>query len=161
MRRDDTPVFSVIAWSGTGKTTFLERLIPELKRRGLRVAVVKHDAHGFDMDREDKDTGRLSAAGADVAAIFSAEKAAFIENRPLTAEEVVGRIRDADVILTEGCKTGPWRKIALLRAASGKPLPLPAEDCFAIVADVAVDTDRPLFALDDAAGIAELIVRNL
>jgi molybdopterin-guanine dinucleotide biosynthesis protein MobB len=73
------PSFSVIAWSGTGKTTFLERLIPELKRRGLRVAVVKHDAHGFDMDREDKDTGRLSAAGADVAAIFSAEKAALLK----------------------------------------------------------------------------------
>ncbi len=157
----DIPVFSLVAWSGTGKTTFLEKLIPELKKRGLRVAVVKHDAHGFDIDREDKDTGRISAAGADVTAIFSGDKAAVIENRPLTAEEVVGRIKNVDVIITEGCKTGPWRKIALMRAASGKPLPVSEEDCFAIVTDTAIQTDKPLYGLGDAAGVADLIIENL
>ncbi len=157
----EIPVFSVVAWSGSGKTTFLEKLIPELKKRGLRVAAVKHDAHGFDIDREDKDTGRLTKAGADVTAIFCGDRAAVMENRPLTAEEVVGRITDVDVIITEGCKTGPWRKIALMRAASGKPLPAPVEECLAIVTDCEIKTDKPLFGLDDAAGVANLIIRSM
>jgi molybdopterin-guanine dinucleotide biosynthesis protein MobB len=146
---------------GHRKNTFLEGLLPELKKRGLRVAVVKHDAHSFDIDREDKDTGRLSAAGADVTAIFNGKKAAFMENRPLTAEEAVGRVRDVDVIITEGCKTGPWRKIALMRAASGKPLPVPEEDCFAIITDAVIKTERPFFKLDDYREVADFIIRNL
>jgi molybdopterin-guanine dinucleotide biosynthesis protein MobB len=155
------PILTIAAWSGTGKTTFLEKLIPELKRRGLRLAVIKHDAHGFDLDRSDKDTGRITAAGADVTAIFSSDKAAIMENRPLTAEEMADRIRDVDLILTEGCKTGPWRKIALMRKASGKPLPVDEKDCLAIVTDAELLTDKPLFGLEDAAAVADFIVKTI
>ena len=56
------PIVSVAAWSGTGKTTYLEKLIPEFKRRGLRVAALKHDAHDFDIDREGKDSWRMTQA---------------------------------------------------------------------------------------------------
>jgi molybdopterin-guanine dinucleotide biosynthesis protein MobB len=155
------PVLSVVAWSGSGKTTFLEKLIPEIKKYGLSLAIVKHDAHGFDLDRGDKDTGRMTAAGADVTAIFSSEKAAIMENRPLTAEEVVDRIRDVDLILTEGCKTGPWRKLALLRVASGKPLPVEEKDCIAIITDAELTTEKPVFGLDDVKAVAAFVIKTI
>ena len=62
------PIFAFSAWSGTGKTTILEQLIPLLKQRGLRIAVLKHDAHDFEIDREGKESWRFSHAGADSAA---------------------------------------------------------------------------------------------
>lgn len=152
------PVLSLAAWSGTGKTTFLEKLIPALKRRGLRVAVLKHDGHQFDMDREGKDTWRMTQAGADVTAIFSDSRAAILENRPLTAADMVARIRDVDLILLEGMKTGPWPKLALYRADSGKPLPLPAADCLAVVSDRPVAGATHTYNLEDAEGVAAFIL---
>jgi molybdopterin-guanine dinucleotide biosynthesis protein MobB len=80
----DIPVYSFIAKSGTGKTTLIEKLIPELKSRGLRVAVMKHDAHEFDVDKPGKDSWRMTRAGADVTVIASATHAAVMENRPVS-----------------------------------------------------------------------------
>ena len=158
--RSRPPVYSIIALSGTGKTTLIEKLVAELKRRGLRVAVVKHDAHDFDIDHEGKDSWRFTQAGADVTAIISASKAAMIENRPLTIEILLEKITDVDLILTEGYKSGVWPKIAVRRAATGRPLPIPAEECFAIVSDAEEQTDAsvaPCFRLDDIAGLADLL----
>lgn len=155
------PVFSIVAYSGTGKTTFLEKLIAELKRRGLRLGVIKHDAHKFEIDREGKDTWRFSEAGADVVAISSHEKTAIIEQRDLSLGEVISRIKDVDLILTEGYKHGGMPKIAVYRAASGNPLPAEADTFFAIVTDSAFETKTPCFGLDDAAGVAELIISKL
>jgi len=151
------PIFSVVGFSGTGKTTLLEKLVVELKSRGLRLAVIKHDAHEFDIDHEGKDSYRFSHAGADVTVVASACKAAIIENRPVSLETLLGRITDVDIILTEGYKSGPWPKIAVRRAATGKPLPLPAGECFAVVSDIPEDTATPFFALDDINGLADLI----
>ena len=122
-------VFSFVAYSGTGKTTFLEKLIPELKSRGLRVAVYKHDAHEFEIDKKGKDSWRFTAAGADVTVISSGTKAAVMENRYVSPEELVGRIKDVDIIITEGYKAGPWPKIAMRRRESGNDFPLPPEEC--------------------------------
>jgi len=72
----------------------------------------------------------------------------------------LGRITDVDLILTEGYKSGAWPKIAVRRLASGKPLPVPPEDCFAIVSDVSENTDKPCFGLDDVKGLADLIMRD-
>ena len=187
------PIYSVVAYSGTGKTTLLEKLIAELKSRGLRVAVIKHDAHEFDIDHEGKDSWRFTRAGADVTVVASESKAAIMENRPVTLESLLGKITDVDVILTEGYKSGKWPKIAVMRSATGKPLPIPAEECFAIVTDVDADDDdeagssgqpadaevdssgqsaaanasgsprtpAPRFALDDARGLADLIIGSL
>lgn len=155
------PVYSFVAYSNTGKTTLLEKLIPELKRRGLRVAVVKHDAHEFDIDREGKDSWRMTQAGADVSAVASSTKAAVMENRFIPVEELIDRIRDVDVILTEGWKHGPWPKIALQRSDSGKPLPLPPEDCLAIVSDVPVETTTPRLGLDDIVALADIILDDM
>ena len=132
---NNIPIYSVVAYSGTGKTTLLEKLIAELKSRGLRVAVIKHDAHEFDIDHEGKDSWRFTRAGADVTVVASESKAAIMENRPVSLEGLLDKITDVDVILAEGYKSGHWPKIAVKRAATGKPLPLPAEECFAIVTD--------------------------
>ena len=157
----DIPVFSFIAWSGTGKTTLLEKLVPALKDRGLTVAVVKHDGHDFQMDRPGKDTWRMTQAGADVTAIVSATHAAFLENRPISETEAVARVTGVDVILTEGIQDGPWPKIGLARAATGRGLK-PVEEPYALVlADGPVDTDGPVLALDDVEGLADWIVGRI
>lgn len=155
------PIYSVVAYSGTGKTTLLEKLLPELKRLGLRVAVVKHDAHEFDIDHEGKDSWRMTRAGADVTAVVSSEKAAIMENRPVPFATVLERITGVDVILTEGYKHGDQPKIALLRSGSGTPLAVPPEDCFAVMSDVPVETSAPVFGLGDAVRLAEFIVNDM
>ncbi len=155
------PVFSFVAWSGTGKTTLLEKLVPALKERGLTVAVVKHDGHDFQMDRPGKDTWRMTRAGADVTAIVSAGHAAFLENRPISETEAVARIRDVDVILTEGCQDGPWPKIGLVRQNTGRGLK-PVKGGYALVmADGPADTKAPVLALDDIPGLADYIAEHI
>ena len=154
------PIYSIIAYSGTGKTTVITALIAELKRRGLRVAAVKHDAHDFEIDREGKDSARMTAAGADVTILSSGQKAAIMENRPISTQELLSRVTGVDIILTEGYKSVPCPKIALLRAETGKPLPIPPDACFAIMSDVDIETSRPLLRLDDITGLADLIVRD-
>ena len=155
------PVFSFVAWSGTGKTTLLEKLVPALKERNLRVAVVKHDGHDFQMDRPGKDTYRLTQAGTDVTAIVSATHAAFLENRPISEEEAVARIRGVDVILTEGCQDGPWPKIGLARAATGRGLKPVNEPYALVLADAPVPAACPVLALDDLEGLANWIAAQI
>jgi len=154
---DKTPIYSIVAYSGTGKTTLLEKLIADLKSRGLRVAAIKHDAHEFEIDREGKDSWRFTRAGADVTIIASETKAATIENRPVPLETLLGRITDVDIILAEGYKSAPWPKIAVHRAASGNPLPLPADECYAIMTDMPLDTDTPCYDINDIQGLSDLI----
>lgn len=148
------PIYSFVAWSGTGKTTYLERLIPVLKSYGLRVAIIKHDAHEFEIDHPGKDSWRFTHAGADVTVVTSATKTALIEVRPLDMEALISRIRDVDLILTEGYKHGPWPKIALVRAGTGRGPALPLEDCAALVTDGATEAAIPVFPLDDPAPLA-------
>ncbi|MCF0260725.1 MAG: molybdopterin-guanine dinucleotide biosynthesis protein B [Erysipelotrichaceae bacterium] len=143
------PIYSFAAFSGTGKTTFLEQLIPLLKEKGLRVAVMKHDAHDFDIDKEGKDSARFTKAGADITALASSRRAVLMENRPVTAAALVQKIEDVDVILTEGWKTGPWPKIMLHRAGTGKDLPLNPAECLAVVSDVPVDGAKVFFDWTD------------
>ena len=154
------PRYSVVAYSGTGKTTLLEKLIPELKRRGIRLAIIKHDAHEFDIDHEGKDSWRFTRAGADITIVASATKAAIIESRPVSVEALLSRITDVDIILLEGFKTGPWPKIGVMRAAAGTELPLPADECFAVMTDVPIETNTPCLDLNDVRGLADLIVKD-
>lgn len=155
------PILSVVAYSGTGKTTLLEKLIPELKKRGLRICVMKHDAHDFQVDREGKDSWRMTKAGADVTILTNDTRAVVFENRPVSAQALLEQVRDVDLILTEGYKHGQWKKIALYREAVEKPFPCTYEECLAIVTDCVLDTDKPCFGLDAVEALAEFIVRNI
>ena len=149
------PGISFVAASGTGKTTLLERLIPLLKKRGLRVAVIKHDGHDFAVDQPGKDSWRFTQAGADVSVIISGTHAAIMENRPLSPEELAGRIQNVDLMVTEGYKHGPWPKIGVCR--EGKPLPIPHSDCIAIVSDKSEGGEVPHFSFGDTQALADFL----
>lgn len=155
------PVYSFVAYSGTGKTTLLEKLIPELKKRGLRLAVVKHDAHEFEIDHQGKDSWRMTQAGADVTVISSETHAAIIENRPVDTEVLLSRITDVDIILTEGYKHGRHPKIGVFREATGKPLPEVDGGYLAVMSDVPQQSEVPRFALGDIEGLANFITENM
>ncbi|MBQ6001411.1 MAG: molybdopterin-guanine dinucleotide biosynthesis protein B [Synergistaceae bacterium] len=151
------PVYSITAWSGAGKTTFIEHLIPELKRRNIRVAVIKHDAHDFEIDKEGKDTFRFTEAGAEVVAITSRTHAAIMENRALTLAEILGHIHDVDVIIVEGFKSEDLPKIGLRRGN----FDLPEGKYIAVISDTPFECDVPVFDIDDYYGFAEWIVNEI
>ena len=107
---------SFIGNSGSGKTTFVEKIVPELRRNGYRVAVLKHTPHGFDIDKKGKDTSRLTEAGSDVVAISSSEKLTVIKqlDKELTLSQIKSMVgRDVDVLLVEGYKNGHCDKILI------------------------------------------------
>lgn len=163
MNPDTSPVVTFVGSSGTGKTTYLARLIPELKGRGLRLAVLKHDVHHFEMDHPGKDTYRFTAAGADVVTIANREKFALLQrtDRELSLEEIISRLPPVDLILVEGYKHNPYPKIEIHRAALGRPLIAPPEELLAIVTDEPVDSPAPQLDLTDITGCADLLMRHL
>ena len=154
------PIVCVVGRSKAGKTTLLEKLIPELKRRGYRVATVKHHSHpGFEIDHPGKDTWRHARAGSDHVVIAAPDKMASIQTlrRELTLDEVAATIHDADIILTEGYRRSPKPKIEVVRAArSTQPLCTPNE-LLALVSDVPPPFEVPHFGLDDMTGLANLL----
>ncbi len=115
------PILSLTAYSGSGKTTFLEQLIRELKARGVRLAVVKHDGHDFDIDRPQKDSWRFAKAGADAVILSSSTKTAILQYFPREITAVVDEISGMDLILIEGLKHGPYPKLMLYRCDAQKP----------------------------------------
>lgn len=156
-----TRLVSVVGRSGGGKTTFIEKLVPELKRRGLRVAVIKHHAHPTPLDSAGKDSWRFAEAGADAVLVSSPVEIARFERplRELTLAEIAARLDGFDLILTEGFKREPAPKIEVSRASAGTQLLCAEQDLLAVVCDYAAPTSKPRFALDDAAGVADLIMQ--
>ncbi|AZV32600.1 molybdopterin-guanine dinucleotide biosynthesis protein B [Cobetia sp. ICG0124] len=122
------PLLGIAAWSGTGKTTLLEQLLPALRERGLRVAVIKHAHHAFDVDTPGKDSHRLRSAGATPMLVASAQRFALMMETPdqqeADLEQLVAQLDGlaVDLILVEGFKQWPLPKLELHRAAVGKPL---------------------------------------
>ena len=153
-------IVSFVGYSGSGKTTFLEKLIPEMKGRGLTVAVIKHDAHRFQIDHEGKDTFRFYEAGCDCVAITSERKSAIIRRNEV-CPEAEKMIRDLpgeyDVILVEGYRASGLPKIGFSRKATGKGLSLPLSELCAVITDEAYDGIRCFF-IDDVAGVADFIL---
>ncbi len=122
------PLLGIAAWSGTGKTTLLEQLLPRLGDRGIRVAVIKHAHHGFDVDQPGKDSHRLRQAGAVPMLVASRARLALMMETPGRDEadlaalvEMVGLHRP-DLVLVEGFKAWPLPKLELYRPHLGKPL---------------------------------------
>ncbi len=156
------PVVTIVGKSGSGKTTLVCGLLPELKRRGYRVATIKHDVHGFEIDRPGKDTWKHSQAGADTVVISSPQKVAMIEKvaKELTLEQVIDKIDNVDIILCEGYKRSDKPKIEIFRSSvHDRPLCGPEDNLLAMVSDIKLQLGVPVFALDDFSGIVDLIER--
>jgi len=154
----------IAGWSNSGKTTLIARLTRHFTERGLRVATIKHTHHKFEIDKPDSDTTRHRMAGASETAIVSGTRVAVIEEIDTrgepSLEEIATRLKPADIILVEGYKSAAIPKIEVRRAVIATERLLAAGDplVMAIAADYELDGHgKPVFALDDIAGIAELI----
>jgi molybdopterin-guanine dinucleotide biosynthesis protein B len=155
------PIVSIVGKSDSGKTTLIEKLIPELVRRGYKVATVKHDVHGFDVDRQGKDSWRHKKAGAHTVVISSPTKLALIRDVDHDADLTELRnkyIRDVDLILSEGFKKNDQPKIEVFRKEMHRDLLCTKEDnLLAIATDQPLALDIPCFDLNDAPGLVDLI----
>jgi len=158
------PIISIVGKSDSGKTTLIEKLLPELTRRGYRVATVKHDIHGFEVDREGKDSWRHKQAGAHTVVISSPEKIALIRDveKDLTLDEIRRRwIQDVDLILSEGYKKDVQPKIEVFRKEKHKKLLCTKRDSLvAIVSSQKFSVGVPCFPLEDMKGLSNFIEKE-
>ncbi|BCR03291.1 hypothetical protein DESUT3_03600 [Desulfuromonas versatilis] len=158
---------SFVAKSGTGKTTLLEKVISELKSRGYRIGVVKHDAHRFDIDHPGKDSHRLTAAGADTMLISSPEKLALVKKHaealPIT-ELLATYFGDVDLVLTEGFKKSGLPKIEVHRQERSATLLCRGEEndptLVAVASDEALELDVPVLDLNNPAQVADFVEKT-
>jgi molybdopterin-guanine dinucleotide biosynthesis protein MobB len=157
-------VVAFVSKSGTGKTTLLEKVIQELKGRGYRVGVIKHDAHRFDIDHPGKDSYRLTAAGADTMLISSPEKLALVRKHaesPPLEELVATYFSDVDIVITEGFKKSIIPKIELHRRARSSTLLCRGEEhdpmLVAVASDESLDLDVPLLDLNNANAVVDFV----
>ncbi|MDO8717149.1 MAG: molybdopterin-guanine dinucleotide biosynthesis protein B [Dehalococcoidales bacterium] len=158
------PCVSVVGKSNVGKTTFLEKLVRELKGRGYRVATIKHDCHGLTLVIPEKTLGVWLKRGSDVVVISSPNKMAMIKrtDQEFSLEELEAQIMGGvDIILTEGYKHGNKPKIEISRKAVGDQLICSKEELLAVVTDQQFDIDVPFFGLDDARGMADYLVNHV
>jgi len=158
---DRIPVISMVGKSGVGKTTALVRVIGELKRRGYRVGTVKHDTHGFEMDKPGKDSWHHAEAGSDVVAVSGPRKMALIRKMDgeMALDDIVELMGNVDLVITEGYKRGNKLKIEVSRKERGTELLCKPEELICIMADYSVDMPVPQFDLEDAEGVVDLIER--
>ena len=154
------PVLSIVGKSESGKTTLIEKLIPELKRRGYRVGTVKHAHHGFDMDRKGKDSYRHRRAGADSVMIASPGQIAMIKNVPgERLEALVPFFNDVDLLIAEGFKKDHAPKIEVFRAERHRhPACLNDDTLVAVVSKTPINVTVPQYSPADIEAITEFII---
>lgn len=165
------PILGFVAYSGTGKTTLLEQLIPELRAQGLRVALLKHAHHDFDIDIPGKDSYRLRKAGATQVMVASARRWALVnENDECRDEPQLAELLQHldpsrfDLLLVEGFKHENYPKIELWRSELAKPLLHPHDHHIIALAcdrEAAIEPAIPRLNLNDIATIAEFIAEWL
>ena len=161
-----TPRLGFAAYSGTGKTTLLTRLIPLLVERGLRLGIIKHSHHDFEIDNPDKDSYRLHHAGSTQTLLTSKYRRALIQERPSRQEpdldEEYARLDHdlLDLVLIEGFRhVASLPRIELNRPSLGRPFLFPGEDnIIALATDEPVDTDLPILDINRPEEIAEFIL---
>jgi molybdopterin-guanine dinucleotide biosynthesis protein B len=156
-------VFGFAAFSGGGKTTLMERLIPLFVARGLRVSVIKHAHHGFDLDQPGKDSFRHREAGAAEVLVSSGTRWALMHElrggpEPALAE-LIARLSPCDLVLIEGFKREPVPRVEVHRQAAGTALLYPGDPYIvAIASDVPLQAPLPVFPLDDPEALADFLL---
>ncbi|WP_166298361.1 molybdopterin-guanine dinucleotide biosynthesis protein B [Bradyrhizobium sp. 2S1] len=158
-------VIGLAGWSGAGKTTLLSRVIPYLLGRGLRVSVIKHAHHEFDVDVPGKDSWVHRQSGATEVLVSSTRRWALMHELRGASEprlpELLAKLAPVDLVVVEGFKREPINKIEVHRAANGKPLLFPDDaSVVGIASDVAVETSLPIAHLDDIEEVAALMLRS-
>ena len=155
---------AIVGKSDSGKTTLIEKLVPELVRLGLRVGTVKHDAHSFEIDHPGKDSWRHGRAGAEAYVIASPERLAFITrlDGELPLREIVARYYGGfDIVVAEGYKRSAPHRVELFRLGAGHTEPLCAPgEALALVTDAGLEHAHR-FGLEDAAALARFLAVRL
>ena len=162
------PIFGVIGWKNSGKTTLMARLLEEFTRRGYSVSAIKHAHHSFDIDHPGRDSYKFREAGARQVALVSPKRWALMhelrdEEKP-DFDEILTHIGPCDLVLVEGYKGGPHPKIEARSTRSLTQQPLSGDDpqILAVASDGEMDTGAlPGFDINDIAGIADFIVGHL
>jgi molybdopterin-guanine dinucleotide biosynthesis protein B len=156
-------IFGFAGWSGSGKTTLIEKLIPRLAGRGLRVSLIKHAHHSFDVDTPGKDSYRHRQAGASEILVTSSRRWVLMHElrgaQEPSFDEQVKRISPCDVLLVEGFKFAPIPKLEVWRKETGEALLHPNDPhIVALATDVKVKTSLPLLDLNDDDAIALFMI---
>jgi molybdopterin-guanine dinucleotide biosynthesis protein B len=158
-------VIGLAGWSGAGKTTLLTRVIPLLQKQGLRVSVIKHAHHAFDVDVPGKDSWKHREAGAVEVLVSSSQRWALMHELRGAAEprlpELLAKMSRVDLVVVEGFKREPHRKVEVYRAANEKPLLFPDDPgIVGIATDTAVETTLPTAHLDDIEAVAVMMLKS-
>jgi molybdopterin-guanine dinucleotide biosynthesis protein B len=159
-------IFGFAGWSGSGKTTLIEKLIPLIVARGLKVSLVKHAHHSFEVDQPGKDSYRHRHAGASEVLVSSSRRWALVHELRGAPEpgfaELIERVSPCDLLLVEGYKRESVSKLEVYRAAVGEPLLHPQDrSIVAIASDQRLEAKLPQFDLNDAAAITGFILRHV
>jgi len=159
-------VIGIAGYSGSGKTTLIEKMIPLLVREGLRVSLIKHAHHEFDVDQPGKDSHRHRHAGCSEVLVSSSKRWALMHELRGAAEpslqEQLKKLSPCDLVLVEGYKAEPIPKLEVHRRDAGTPLLHVADEhVVAVATDEPLQTRLPQLALDDAEGVARFIIRFL
>ena len=157
--------FGFAGWSGSGKTTLIEKLLPLFVKRGLRISLIKHAHHSFDVDHPGKDSYRHRQAGSTEVLVTSSRRWVLMhelrgEQEP-SFEEQVKHLSPCDLLIVEGFKHAPIPKLEVWRAVTGEALLHPNDPhIVAVASDAKVETKLPLLDLNDAGAIADFIVKH-
>jgi molybdopterin-guanine dinucleotide biosynthesis adapter protein len=157
-----TPVVSIVGNSGSGKTTLIEKVIPALKKRGYRVGVIKHAAHGFAVDKKGKDSWRLQNAGADTVLVAGSENLALMKRGPVEGlDSLLTYFEDVDLVITEGYKQESKPKIEVFRSGvHERPLCIGHKDLIAFVSDGDLEIGVPRFGLEQIQELTDFIEKT-
>ena len=158
-------IFGFAGWSGSGKTTLIEKLIPLFVARGIKVSLIKHAHHSFDVDQPGKDSYRHRHAGASEVLVTSSKRWVLMHELRGAPEpgfaELIERVSPCDLLLVEGFKRERLPKFEVYRASVGESLLYPQDQSIvAIASDAKVDTRLPQFDLDNAPAIADFVLRH-